>query len=183
MKHKIVFKKTDELIPYINNSRTHSDEQVLQICASIQEFGFNNPILIDGDNGLIAGHGRLMAAKKLLLDTVPCIELSHLSPAQKKAYIIADNQISLNSGWDLEKLSLEIEAIGELDFDLSLLGFADDFLAELFDEPSQENDQPPNSEELNEIFNLLITCDNENHQKALYEELTEKGLKCRVQSL
>jgi DNA modification methylase len=123
--------KVGDLIPYVNNSRTHSDEQVMQVASSIKEFGFTNPILIDDDGGIIAGHGRLMAAKKLGLDEVPCIRLGHLSEAQRKAYVIADNQLALNSGWDLDTLKLEMDRLGELDFDIELLGFDDDFLASL----------------------------------------------------
>tara|TARA_R110000868_G_C10812815_1_gene757992 strand:+ start:28 stop:1194 length:1167 start_codon:yes stop_codon:yes gene_type:complete len=113
-----------ELIPYVNNSRTHSDEQVIQIASSIKEFGFTNPILTDGENGIIAGHGRLMAAKKLGLKEVPTIELSHLSEAQKKAYIIADNKLALNSGWDDAMLAIEFAELEALDFDLELTGFS-----------------------------------------------------------
>lgn len=123
-----------DLIPYVNNSRTHSDEQVTQVAASIKEFGFTNPILIDDDNGIIAGHGRLMAAKKLGMDTVPTITLEGLTEAQKKAYVIADNQLALNSGWDLDTLKLEIDTLTELDFDISLLGFEDDFIDDLLDD-------------------------------------------------
>ena len=115
----------DELIPYVNNSRTHSDEQVTQIASSIKEFGFTNPILIDESKGIIAGHGRLMAAKKLGIDNVPCITLEGLSEAQKKAYVIADNKLALNAGWDMDLLKVDIEALDDLDFDLSLLGFDD----------------------------------------------------------
>ena len=123
-----------DLIPYINNSRTHSDEQTAQIAASIKEFGFTNPVLIDGDGGIIAGHGRVMAARKLKLEEVPCIVLSHLTEAQKKAYIIADNQLPLNAGWDLDMLKLELEHLKEVDFDLELLGFGDDFIGDLLTE-------------------------------------------------
>ena len=121
------------LIPYANNSRTHSDEQVAQIAASIKEFGFTNPVLIDGEGGIIAGHGRVMAARKLGLDEVPCIVLSHLSEAQKKAYIIADNQLPLNAGWDLDMLRVEIENLQEMDFDLDLLGFDSEFISDIYD--------------------------------------------------
>ncbi len=120
--------KTTELIPYANNSRTHSDEQVNQIAASIKEFGFNNPILIDEDNGIIAGHGRLMAAKKLGIDTLPCVRLGHLTEAQRKAYIIADNKLALNADWDFELLQIEIKNLKDLDFDVELLGFDDELL-------------------------------------------------------
>src|SRR5690554_4204074 len=98
----------DSLIPYARNSRTHSDEQVAQIAASIKEFGFLNPIIIDGSNGIIAGHGRVMAAKQLNLKELPCIEVSHLSDAQRKAYVIADNKLALNAGWDDEMLRIEL---------------------------------------------------------------------------
>ncbi|PZT87851.1 MAG: DNA modification methylase [Acinetobacter sp.] len=113
-----------ELIPYANNSRTHSDEQVLQIAASIKEFGFLNPIIVDGLNGIIAGHGRVTAAKKPCIKELPCIDASHLSEAQKKAYIIADNKLALNAGWDDEILRVEFDALRELDFDLALTGFS-----------------------------------------------------------
>lgn len=120
-----------DLIPYANNSRVHSDEQVNQIAASIREFGFLNPIIIDGDNGIIAGHGRVMAANKLGVKELPCVDASHLSPAQKKAYVIADNKIALNSEWDNDLLRVELEGLQELDFDLSLTGFNEDELGDL----------------------------------------------------
>ena len=123
--------KVEDLIPYANNSRTHSDEQVLQIASSIKEFGFLNPIIVDGENGIIAGHGRVMAAKKLGIDELPCIDASHLTEAQKKAYVIADNKLALNAGWDDEILRIELNVLDELGFDLTLTGFSDDELGEL----------------------------------------------------
>jgi DNA modification methylase len=111
------------LIPFAKNSRTHDDAQVAQIAASIREFGFTNPVLIDEANGIIAGHGRVMAARKLKLAEVPCIRLSHLSDAQKRAYIIADNKLALNAGWDEAMLKLELADLKALDFDLDLTGF------------------------------------------------------------
>lgn len=136
--YKYQISQTKDLIPYVNNSRTHSDEQVNQVAASIKEFGFTNPVLIDVDGGLIAGHGRVMAAKKLGLDEVPSIVLDGLTEAQKKAYVIADNQLPLNAGWDLDKLKLELETLNELDFDVDLLGFDDDFLSGLLEEEPSE---------------------------------------------
>ena len=124
-----------ELIPYANNARTHSDEQVTQIASSIKEFGFNNPILIDKDNGIIAGHGRLEAAKKLGYTEVPTIRLEHLTDTQRKAFILADNRIALNSGWDTTLLSLELKEL-DLEIDLKSLGFDDKELAALL-EPEQ----------------------------------------------
>ena len=123
--------KVNDLIPYANNSRLHSDEQVLQIASSIKEFGFLNPIIVDGDNGIIAGHGRVIAAKKLGIDELPCIDASHLTPAQKKAYVIADNKIALNSEWDIDALRIEFEALREMDFDIELTGFSLDEIGEL----------------------------------------------------
>tara|TARA_R110002111_G_scaffold66691_1_gene108687 strand:- start:521 stop:1744 length:1224 start_codon:yes stop_codon:yes gene_type:complete len=115
----------ENLSVYVNNSRTHSTEQVKQISNSIKEFGFTNPLLIDKNKEIIAGHGRLMAAKQLGLDKVPCIELSNLSEKQKKAYVIADNQLALNAGWNESILSMEIGDLSDNDFDISLLGFND----------------------------------------------------------
>ena len=136
MKQEIVHKPIADLIPYANNARTHSDEQVAQIAASIKEFGFTNPILLDGTNGIIAGHGRLMAARKLGMDTVPCIELSHLSEAQKKAYILADNRLAMNSGWDTQLLTLELKSLDDEGFDLEMLGFDAKELSDLL-QPEQ----------------------------------------------
>lgn len=114
----------ENLTPYVRNSRTHSDEQVAQIAASIKEFGFTNPILIDEQGGIIAGHGRILAAHKLKLKEVPAIELSHLSETQKRAYVIADNKLALNAGWDDELLRLEFDELQEAGFDLELTGFS-----------------------------------------------------------
>ena len=113
-----------DLIPYARNSRTHSDEQVTQIAASIKEFGFLNPVIIDGDKGIIAGHGRVMAAKKLGMVELPAVEASHLTDAQRRAYIIADNKLALNAGWDDEMLRVEFAELEELGFDLDLTGFS-----------------------------------------------------------
>jgi ParB-like chromosome segregation protein Spo0J len=109
----IKYKKTEELIPYALNSRTHSEAQVAQIAASIREFGFTNPILLDGENGILAGHGRVMAARVLALDAVPTIEISNLSDGQKKAYVITDNKLALNAGWDDEILKLELQSLND----------------------------------------------------------------------
>jgi DNA modification methylase len=121
----------DKLIPYSRNPRTHSDAQIAQIAASISQFGFNNPILVDTTNGIIAGHGRLLAARKLGLTEVPVIVLDHLSEAQKRAYIIADNQLALNAGWDEDLLRVELAALQQEDFDVSLIGFEDEELVRL----------------------------------------------------
>jgi len=136
---KITQKKVTELIPYVKNSRTHSDEQVAQIAASIKEFGWTNPILVDGSNGIIAGHGRLMAARKLGYKEVPTIELADLTETQKKAYIIADNRLALNAGWDNEMLTIELNDLLADGFALDILGFDKDELHVLLN-PEQLNE-------------------------------------------
>jgi hypothetical protein len=125
-KPKIEIIKTQALIPYARNSRTHSEAQVAQIAGSIREFGFTNPVLVDAENGIIAGHGRVMAAQKLGLAEVPCIRLDHLTETQRKAYVIADNKLAMNSGWDETMLGLELADLRELDFDLGVIGFTDE---------------------------------------------------------
>ena len=128
--HKVVL--VDSLIPYANNARTHSPEQVSQVAASIREFGFTNPLLIDEENTVIAGHGRLLAAQKLGLNEVPAIIVTDLTEAKKKALIIADNKLALNAGWDDDMLKIEMELLQELNFDLDVLGFDADEINVLF---------------------------------------------------
>jgi DNA modification methylase len=133
---------TDTLIPYARNTRTHSEAQVAQIAGSIREFGFTNPVLIDGENGIIAGHGRVLAAQKLALGKVPCIRLAHLTDTQRRAYIIADNKLALNAGWDEELLGLELADLREDGFDLELTGFDGDELANLLAETTEGQTDP-----------------------------------------
>lgn len=121
----------EKLIPYARNARTHSPAQVQQIASSIKEFGWTNPMLVDGENGIIAGHGRLAAAQLLGLKRVPVIELSGLSEAQKRAYILADNKLALNAGWDMEMLTVELEELRDLDYDLLMTGFSSSELADI----------------------------------------------------
>ncbi len=130
----------DKLIPYARNSRTHNDEQVAQIVASIKEFGFTNPILVGADDVIIAGHGRLLAAQRMGLKEVPVVRLPHLTETQRRALVIADNKIALNAGWDEEMLALEMKELGDMDFNLDILGFSEDELKELeaFGEPEVE---------------------------------------------
>jgi hypothetical protein len=171
---------TDSLIPYVNNARTHSQEQINQIAASIKEFGFINPVIIDGDNGIIAGHGRVQAAQKLGMAEVPCVQASHLTEAQKKAYILADNKLALNAGWDDELLRLELQSLDDLDFDLELTGFDLEEMAVIFDE---EEEPDIKEQHYATVFNLLVNCDDENQQEALFNKLQGEGYKCQPQSL
>lgn len=126
---------TDDLIPYARNSRTHSEAQVAKIAASIREFGFLNPIITDGANGIVAGHGRVLAAQKLGLESLPCIEAGHLTDAQRRAYVIADNRLALDAGWDSELLRVELQDLNGQGFDLSLTGFELDELGAFLNEP------------------------------------------------
>ena len=131
------------LVPYARNSRTHSDAQVAQVAASMREFGWTNPVLIDGEGGIIAGHGRVLAARSLGLNAVPCIRLAHLSEAQRRALLIADNKLAENAGWDTELLRVELGELKDEDFDLSLLGFDDAALDELLAEPPTAGQTDP----------------------------------------
>ena len=128
---RVEYRKVETLIPFARNPRTHSDAQVAKLAASIVEFGWTNPILVDGSQGIIAGHGRLAAARKLGLAEVPVIELSHLTLAQKRAYVIADNRLALDAGWDEEMLSIELAELSESGYDLTLTGFTNDEIEEL----------------------------------------------------
>jgi ParB-like chromosome segregation protein Spo0J len=147
-----------ELIPYARNARTHSDGQVAQIAASIREFGFINPVIIDGQGGIVAGHGRVMAARKLGLVEVPTLEVSHLTDAQRKAYILADNKLALNAGWDVDLLKVELTELGDAKFDLELTGFSIGELSAMFDDvnfaPGTEGDQG----RLDQLAPKMVQC-------------------------
>ena len=180
MKLKIQYKPIQDLIPYARNSRTHNDAQVAQIAASIKEFGWTNPILLDGTNGIIAGHGRVMAAQKLGETEVPTIELGHMDENQKRAYIIADNKLALNAGWDNEMLALEVADLKDAGYDLGLTGFSLDEIAALNGDASIDEDF---KEPIDESRNLLmIECEGERELEKLYEEMQERGFECKILS-
>jgi ParB-like chromosome segregation protein Spo0J len=169
-------RKIEYLIPYARNARTHSDEQVAQIAASIREFGWTNPILVDGENGIIAGHGRVLAARKLGMNEVPTIELSHLSDEQRRAYILADNKLALNAGWDNDLLSLELQELDSLGYNVDLTGFNAEDLEKLNDE-NTENDLPIDS---SNKYLLMIEYDSEIALQRAYDDAMVKGLKCKL---
>jgi ParB-like chromosome segregation protein Spo0J len=155
---KVERRAVADLVPYARNARTHSDEQVAQIAASIREWGWTVPILIDEDGGIIAGHGRVMAARKLGLDEVPVMVAAGWSEAQKRAYVLADNKLALNAGWDLEMLGGELRGLHELGFDVELTGFDGGELSDLmfgahFD-PGSEDDQG----KLDELAPKIVKC-------------------------
>ena len=172
----------DSLIPYIRNSRTHSEEQVAQIAASLREFGWMNPVLVDGENGIIAGHGRVMAARKLGMDTVPCLECSHLTDTQKRAYIITDNKLALNAGWDDAMLAIELDELADMDFDLSLTGF-DQIEIDGINGTSENESRDNSGQSYITVFEIAVECEHEEEQSSVYNMLTEKGYKCRVLSM
>jgi ParB-like chromosome segregation protein Spo0J len=146
------------LVPYARNSRTHSAAQVDKIAASIKEFGFLNPVIVDGENGIIAGHGRILAAQKLGLETVPTIEAAHLTDAQRKAYIIADNRLALDAGWDDEMLRVELQDLDAVDFDLTLTGFSVEEMDGLFYEPDFSPGTEDDQGKLDELDPKMVTC-------------------------
>ena len=180
---RIEYLPVEKLRPYERNARTHSDAQIDAIAESIRQFGFNAPVLIDDDDGVIAGHARLAAARKLELDTVPCVRLSHLSDAQRRAYILADNRLAEMAVWDEELLKSELSELSILDveLDLSFLDFKfDDLLSENGD---NHGSQKPKEPKLLHIFEVSVVCKDEYEQKAVYEHLTQLGYKCRVLSI
>jgi ParB-like chromosome segregation protein Spo0J len=152
---------TDKLIPYARNAKRHDAAQVSKLAGSIREFGFNNPVLIDKDNGIVAGHGRVMAAQKLELKTVPCIRLGHLTDTQRRAYILADNRLAeIGGGWDEEMMALELGDLRELDFDLNLIGLDADKIEAILNPlepdfaPGTEDDQG----KLDQLEPKLVKC-------------------------
>lgn len=147
-----------DLIPYARNSRTHSEAQVAKIASSIREFGFLNPVITDGHNGIVAGHGRVMAAQKLGLQSVPAIEAAHLTEAQKRAYIIADNRMALDAGWDNDLLKIELQDLDAEGFDLSLTGFEVGELTALFDEPDFAPGTEDDQGKLDELSPKMVQC-------------------------
>ena len=184
MKLKIEYRKVSELLPYARNARTHSDEQVSQLAASIKEFGFNNPVAVDGEGMILCGHGRVMAAKKLGLTEVPTVCLSHLSATQVKAYILADNKLALNAGWDNDMLKVELEDLKDLDFDLNLTGFSDEELkAILVEDPTEAHEdnfdggEPPEvaKSQLGDIWTLG------EHRLMCGDSTSENDVKCLMQ--
>ena len=145
-KLNVEYRKVEALIPYARNPRTHAESQIAKIAASIVEYGWTNPILVDGDNGIIAGHGRLAAARKLGLDQVPVIELAHLTVAQKRALVIADNRLALDAGWDEEMLALELAELSDVGYDLALTGFDDAEIEALLTGEVSDEDSVPASD-------------------------------------
>ena len=147
-----------DLVPYARNSRTHSPQQVDKIAASIREFGFLNPIIVDGQNGIVAGHGRVLAAQKLGLASLPVIEAGHLTEAQKRAYVIADNRLALDAGWDNDLLKIELRDLDAEGFNLTITGFEIGELTAMFDEPEFAPGTEDDQGKLDELSPKMIQC-------------------------
>lgn len=177
---KIIYKKTEDLIPYINNPR-NNDGAVDKVASSIKNFGFKVPIVVDADNEIVAGHTRLKAAKKLGMDEVPCIVADDLNDGQIKAFRLADNRVAEFAEWDMELLESELAELKDLDFDMEDFDFNFDFESvETQDEKIERKDL---SEEISEAYEVVIECENEIMQETVYERMTEEGYKCRVLTL
>lgn len=154
----VIRRKVSALVPYARNSRTHSPEQISQIAASIKEWGFTTPILVDADGQIIAGHGRLLAAQKLGLDEVPTMTAEGWTDAQKKAYVIADNKLALNADWDNAMLAIEMQELGDLGFDRDLTGFGKDEIGALFDEPNFAAGTEDDQGKLDQLDPKMVQC-------------------------
>ena len=194
MAEKIELWEIDKLTPYDKNARTHSEEQVRKIAASMSQFGFTNPILVDSNTGIIAGHGRLQAAKLLGLTKVPVIILDHLNEQQKRAYVLADNRLALDAGWDTELLHQELQWLDDQEFDLELTGFSDDELKNILEIPEPE--PPPQqkakdsmiifrtfklSTEQNDILNDALSFTKKNEDCS--DEINDSEIGCQLAAL
>lgn len=181
---KIEMLATAALIPYARNAKRHDDAQVAKLAGSIREYGFTNPVLIDADNGIIAGHGRVLGAQKLGLPEVPCIRLAHLTETQRRAYVLADNRLAeIGGGWDADMLRIEVEELREAGVELDGIGLDAAALAELLPEPDETPKSKDDEVKINDVCEVIAECLNESQQAEVYQLLTEKGIKCRVATL
>ena len=174
----------EKLVPYARNARVHGEKQILQLRSSLREFGFIAPIIIDKKFNIIAGHARFEAAKAESMTEVPCIFAEHLTETQKKAYIITDNKLALNSEWDDEILALEFEELKESDFNLNLLGFDEKEIEKYFNSGAADGASGQisgeNSFTYKEQYGVIVMCSDENNQREVYEKLLEMGYECKV---
>ena len=175
----------DELIPYSNNPKEHPDEQVKKIASSIKNYGWDQPIVVDGDGEIIKGHGRLQAAKTLGLDEVPVIWREDLSDAEAKAARIADNKTA-ESPWSNDLLGAEMDLLADTQIDLDTLGFDDDELDDILDDAIDDGPPDPADETalgLDAEYEVIVECEDEPEQEQVFQELTEEGYECRINSL
>lgn len=190
---KIVPRKIDDLQPYARNSRVHSDAQISQLMASLAEFGWTKPLVTDGNNGIVAGHGILAAARRIReagtkiphwpdMNMVPTVDLAHLTKAQKRAYVIADNKLAMNSSFDLDMLGVEIGELQDDGFNLNLLGFDQDELDAMFNGVGEDALGPdePAAVDAGDRFLLLLEFENEEKQQAMFSEMQDRGVECKI---
>ena len=176
---KIKRRKVDALIPYARNARTHSDEQVAQLAASIKEWGWTTPVLVDEDGEIIAGHGRVLAARKLGIKEIPTMTATGWTKAQKQAYVLADNQLPQNAGWDMDLLSVEMKDLDADGFDLNLVGFDSNYLTAVM-YPDETGINPDNIVTDENKHIILVELENEMECRTLYEEFEQRGLSCKL---
>lgn len=182
MSLQVIYLPISELKGYERNARTHSEEQIEQVAQSILKFGWTNPILVGEDKTILAGHGRLEAAKFLKMEEVPTICIKGLTKEQFKAYVIADNKLAEQAGWDMELLKVELEELADADFDLSLTGFDNKELDKILGE-FLEPQVKDISDELEPTYKIEIECESEMHQEEIFNKLEKEGLKCRLLTL
>lgn len=175
---KTEYKPIESLIPYAKNARTHSAEQILKLRKSIRRFGFINPVLLDEKGEIIAGHGRTLAAAKEKMKELPCIVLSHLSAAQKRMYRLADNRLAEDAGWDEELVRQEMIELDQAGEDLRGTGFDDAEIEKFTADQDEEMGQMDLDDDPEHL--IVIECDDEDEQRKLFEELQERGLKCKI---
>jgi ParB-like chromosome segregation protein Spo0J len=174
--HAIEWIALEALTPYERNARVHSEAQLDKLVASIKEFGFTQPLLIDESNLILAGHGRLLAAQRLGMIDVPCVRLTHLDAMQKRAYALADNRLALDADWDLAQLRLELSELNEDKFDVTLTGFSESQIETLLAEPEELGQ----ADSVRAHFEVVAQCDDEERQRELFGRLQSEGYKCRV---
>jgi hypothetical protein len=179
----VVYRALSDLVPYANNARTHSDAEIEQLVASYNEFGWTNPILIDGDDGIIAGHRRYLMAQRIGLREAPCIVLPHLSAAQRRAYVLADNKLALNAGWDEEKLRSEIIDLVSVrrssGLDFMAIGFSMDELRDAAFPAQKKSRSAASGLSSGLSYQIIIECDGDDQQAEILEELKNRGIKCK----
>jgi ParB-like chromosome segregation protein Spo0J len=179
-KPKISDKNPADLIPYARNAKKHDDAQIAAIAGSIKEFGFNNPVLIDGEGGIIAGHGRVQAAMKIGMESVPCIVLDHLTDTQRRAYILADNKLAeIGGGWDSELLALEIRDLAD-GIDLTLAGFDVGEMGDILLGDETPGPGPDPGDNYQEQYGVIVVCKDTAHQEEVYNTLSGMGLEVKV---
>lgn len=176
------YQPVERLIPYARNARTHSETQVAEIAGSMVEFGFTNPILVDEEGGIIAGHGRVLAARQLGMVEVPTITLRGLSKAQRRAYVLADNKLALNAGWNEELLALELQDLRDAGYNLALTGFGEQEVAAILKVAADGPADPlgENGFKHTGQFGVIVTAVDEAEQERIYDELTGQGYECKV---